>query len=77
MDGGGHKQSFKHNRANTTLGQNSFFYKIIPNHLTPAAIESRSIAAFKSQLSYYTRRHTNLYRMFFADFSTDLEEKKS
>ena len=41
---GGHKKSFK---------QNSFLYKTIPawNHLPPAAIESRSIAAFKSQLS--------------------------
>ena len=50
---GGHKKSFKHIRANTTLGQNSFLYKTIPdwNHLPPAAIESRSIAAFKSQLS--------------------------
>ena len=40
-------------RANTTLGQNYFLYKTIPdwNHLPPAAIESRSIAAFKSQLS--------------------------
>ena len=36
------------------LGQNSFFlYKAIPdwNDLPPATIESRSIAAFKSQLS--------------------------
>ena len=50
---GKHKKSFKHIRANTTLGQNSFFYKTRPdrNHLPPAAIESRSIAAFKSQLS--------------------------
>ena len=50
---GGHKKSFKHIRANTTLGQNSFLYKTTPdwNHLPPAAIESRSIAAFKSQLS--------------------------
>ena len=49
----GHKKSFKHIRANTTLGQNSFLYKTIPdwNHLPPAAIESRSIAAFKNQLS--------------------------
>ena len=41
-------------RANTTLGQNSFLYKTIPdwNHLPSAAIESRSIAAFESQLSY-------------------------
>ena len=51
---GGHKKSFKHIRANTTLGQNSFLYKTIPdwNHLPPAAIESRSIAALKSQLSH-------------------------
>ena len=50
---GGHKKSFKHIRANTTLGQNSFLYKTIPdwNHPPPAAIESGSIAAFKSQLS--------------------------
>ena len=50
---GANKKSFKHIRANTTLGQNSFLYKTIPNwnHLPPAAIESRSIAAFKSQLS--------------------------
>ena len=50
---GGHKKSFKHIRANNTLGQISFLYKTIPdwNHLPPAAIESRSIAAFKSQLS--------------------------
>ena len=50
----GHKKSFKHIiRANTMLGQNSFLYKTIPdwNHLPPAAIESRSIAAFKSQLT--------------------------
>ena len=47
---GGHKKSFKHIRANTTLGQKIFLYKTIPdwNHLPPAAIESRSIAAFKS-----------------------------
>ena len=47
---GGHRQSFKHIRANTTLGQNSFLYKTIPdwNHLPPAAIESNP--AFKSQL---------------------------
>ena len=50
---GGNKKSFKHIRTNTTLGQNSFLYKTIPdwNHLPPAAIDSRSIAAFKSQLS--------------------------
>jgi len=50
---GGHTQSFKHIRANTTLGQNSFLYRTIPdwNHLPPAAIESESLAAFKSQLS--------------------------
>ena len=50
---GGHKQSFKHIRANTTLGQNSFLYKAIPdwNHLPPAASKSRSITAFKSLVS--------------------------
>ena len=50
---GGHKKSFKHIRANTTLGQNSFLYKTIPdwNRLPPAAIESRIKAAFKCQLS--------------------------
>ena len=55
---GGHKKSFKDIRANTTLEQNSFLYKTIPdwNHLPPAAIESRSIAAFKSQLSNLSGR---------------------
>ena len=50
---GANKKSFKHIRASITLGQNSFLYKTIPdwNHLPPAAIESRLIAAFKSQLS--------------------------
>ena len=60
---GGHEKSFKHIRANTTLGQNSSLYKTIGpnvpdwNHLPPlgpVAIESRSIAllaAFKSKLS--------------------------
>ena len=40
---GANKKSVKHIRANTTLGQNSFLYKTIPdwNHLPPAAIESR------------------------------------
>ena len=40
-------------RANTTLGQNSFLYKTVPdwNYLPPVVIEYRSIAAFKSQLS--------------------------
>ena len=46
---GGHKHSFKHIRANTTLGENPLLCKTIPdwNHLPLAAIESRSIAAFK------------------------------
>ena len=50
---GGHKKYFKHIRANTMLGQNSFLYKTILdwNHLPQADIESRSIAAFKSQLN--------------------------
>ena len=47
------KKSFKHIRANTALGQNSFLYKTIPdwNHLPPAAIESRPKAAYKRQFS--------------------------
>ena len=56
---GGNKKSFKHITANTTLGQNSFLYKTIPdwNHLPLAAIESRSIAAFKSQLNDKSAQH--------------------
>ena len=47
---GGHNQAYKHIRANTTLGQNSFWHRIIPdwNYLPAAAIESKT--AFKSQL---------------------------
>ena len=39
---GGHNQAYKHIRANTTLGQNSFWHRTIPdcNSLPPAAIES-------------------------------------
>ena len=39
-------------RANTTLGQNSFWHRTIPdwNSLPAAAIESKTMAAFKSQL---------------------------
>ena len=42
---GGHKKSFKHIRANTTLGQNSFLYKTIPdwNHLTTLDLNDKSI----------------------------------
>ena len=49
---GGHNQAYKHLRANTTLGQNSFFHRTIPdwNSLPAAAIESKAVAAFKSQL---------------------------
>ena len=38
--------------ANTTLGQNSFWHQTIPdwNSLPAAAIESKTVAAFKSQL---------------------------
>ena len=50
---GGNTKSFMHIRANTTLGQNFFLYKSIPNwnHLPSAVIESRSISAFKGKLS--------------------------
>ena len=50
---GGHNQAFKHIRANTTLGQNSFWYKTIPdwNSLSPAAIQAKTVAAFKGRLS--------------------------
>ena len=49
---GGHNQAYKHLRANTTLGQNSFWHRTIPdwNSLPAAAIESKTVAAFKSQL---------------------------
>ena len=49
---GGHSQAYKHLRANTTLGQDSFWHRTIPdwNSLPAAAIESKTVAAFKSQL---------------------------
>ena len=53
---GGHNQAYKHIRANTTLGQNSFWHRTIPvdpdwNSLPAAAIiKSKTVAAFKSQL---------------------------
>ena len=49
---GGHNQAYKHIRANNTLGQNSFWHRTIPdwNSLPAAAIESKTVAAFKSQL---------------------------
>ena len=51
---GGHDQAYKHIRANTTLGQNSFWHRTIPdwNSLPAAAIKSKTVAAFKSQLVY-------------------------
>ena len=47
---GGHNQAYKHIRANTTLGQNSFWHRTIPdwNSVPAAAIESKTVAAFKS-----------------------------
>ena len=49
---GGHNQAYIHIRADTTLGQNSFWHRTIPdwNSLPAAAIESKTVAAFKSQL---------------------------
>ena len=45
---GGHNQAYEH----STLGQNSFWHRTIPdwNSLPAAAIESKAVAAFKSQL---------------------------
>ena len=45
---GGHNQAYKHIRA----GKNSFWHRTIPdwNSLPAAAIESKTVAAFKSQL---------------------------
>ena len=49
---GGHNQDYKHIRANTTLGQNSFWHQTILdwNSLPAAAIESKTVAASRSQL---------------------------
>ena len=49
---GGHNQAYKHIRSNTTLRQNSFWHRTIPdwNSLPAAAIESKTVATFKSQL---------------------------
>ena len=49
---GGHNQTYKHLRASTTLGQKNFWHRAIPdwNFLLAAAIESKTVAAFKSQL---------------------------
>ena len=49
---GGQNQAYKHLRAITTLGQNSFWHRTIPdwNSLPAAAIESKTAAAVKSQL---------------------------
>ena len=46
---GGHNQAYKHIRANTTLVQNSFWHRTIPdwNSLPAAAKESKTVAAFK------------------------------
>ena len=49
---GGHTQAYKHLRANNTLGQKNFWHQTIPawNSLPAAAIESKTVPAFKSQL---------------------------
>ena len=46
---GGHNQAYKHIRANTTLGHNSFWHRTIPdwNSFPAAAKESKTVAAFK------------------------------
>ena len=49
---GWHNQAYKHLTANTTPGQNYFWHRTIPdwNSLSAAAIESKTVATFKSQL---------------------------
>ena len=50
---GGHHQAYKHIRANTTLGQNSFWHRTIPdwNSLSSATIDAQTMAAFKGRLA--------------------------
>ena len=46
---GGHNQAYKHLRANTTMGQNYFGSELSAwNSLPAVAIESITVAAFKS-----------------------------
>ena len=41
---GGHNQAYKHIRANTTLGQNSFWHRIIPDlNSLPAAVKNQKL----------------------------------
>ena len=49
---GGRNQAYKHLRTNTTLGKIIFWHRTIPdwNYLLAAGIESKTVAAFKSQL---------------------------
>ena len=49
---GGHNQAYKHIRDNTTLRQKKIWHRTIPdwNSLPAAAIESKTVAAFKRQL---------------------------
>ena len=46
---GGHNQAYKHIRANTTLGQNSFWHRTIPdwNSLPAAAIELKNCGSIQ------------------------------
>ena len=50
---GGNNQSFKHIRASTTLGRNSFWAKTVPdwNQIYTAAVQATTVADFKSRLS--------------------------
>ncbi len=50
---GGHSKSFKHIRSTTTVGQNSFLARTIPewNLLPTAAVQAKSVAAFKGRLA--------------------------
>ena len=48
----GDNQVYKHIRANTAQGQNSFWHRTIPdwNSLPAATIELKTVPAYKSQL---------------------------
>ena len=52
---GWHNQAYKHIKSQHHTGQNSSWHRTIPdwNSLPAAAIESKTVAAFKSQLVDY------------------------
>ena len=52
---GGHNQASKHIIANTTLEQNSFWHRSLPdrNYLPATTIKSKAVAELKSELGDY------------------------